>query len=386
MSKIISIFIFVFISINGIAQTYESGEAYKGANDYVTYHAGNLPLIISVPHGGLLDPSSIPDRSCSGCVTGNDTNTRALGLSVKERIKAITGCEVHVVVNELRRRKLDANREIVEAALGDVNAETAWTEYHVFMDSAKMEIKRNWGRGLVIDLHGHGHDIQRLELGYRLSGSDLRKSDSEMDARDLDGLPIQTLIVETDLTLSTALRGSESMGDLFVNRGYDAVPSSTITEPESGEAYLRGGYITERYGSKDGSSIDAIQIECHQDVRFTTSARDRFADSLAVVLLDYLDLHYHMNLSSGACKSTNVSRSLPIVEVAVFPNPVCGILNISVETPIDQALIYNNLGQIVLRSKGQNQVDLNKLPNGIYHLLVESINVLYRQSISVQCN
>lgn len=385
MNKCILLFLFVLVSGSGIAQTYESGESYKGANDYITYHAGNLPLIISVPHGGLLEPASITDRSCSGCVTGNDTNTRALGISLKDRIKAITGCEVHVVVNELHRRKLDANREIVEAAVGDMNAETAWTEFHAFIDSAKMDIKRNWGRGLLIDLHGHGHDIQRLELGYRVSSTDLRKSDSELDARELDDLPIQTLIAETNLTLSTVLRGTESLGDLFTSRGYDAVPSSSITEPASGEPYFRGGYITDRYGSKDGSSIDAIQIECNQDVRFITSNRDRFADSLAVVLLDFLNLHYHMNLTSGGCQPTSVSRALPISEVKVYPNPVCGRLNISLETDIDKALIYNNLGQIVYRSRGQGPIYLDELPNGIYHLLIESSDMLYRQRISVQC-
>jgi len=386
MIKVISIILVLFFTVAGIAQTYETGESYKGTNDYITYHAGNLPLIISVPHGGLLEPSVIPDRSCNGCVTGNDTNTRALGLTLKDRLKAITGCEVHVVVNELHRRKLDANRAIGEAALSNVDAEMAWTEYHAFMDSAKMEIKRNWGRGLVIDLHGHGHDIQRLELGYRLTGSELRGSDSELDARDLEDIPIQTLIAETELTLSTAIRGPESLGDLFTARGYDAVPSSAITDPASGEAYFRGGYITDRYGSKDGSSIDAIQIECHQDVRFTSPARDRFADSLAVVILDFLDRHYHMNLKTGSCQPTSISRSQPIAEINVFPNPVCGVLHISIDTPIEQTLIYNNLGQVVYSSRGESQINLSELPNGIYHLLIESSNVLYRQRISQQCN
>jgi len=386
MIKLYSLILFLLSAVSGLSQTYDAGEMYKGTNDYVTYHAGNLPLIISVPHGGLLDPSVIPDRSCNGCVTGNDTNTKALGETLKDRLNVITGCEVHVVVNELRRSKLDANRAIVEAADGNDAAELAWAEYHAFMDSAKAEIKRNWGRGLVIDLHGHGHEIQRLELGYRVSASDLRKSDSELNMRDLDDLPILTLINEIGFDLAEILRGDQSLGSLFGQRGYDAVPSASVPSPNDGEPYFRGGYITDRYGSKDGSSIDAIQIECHQDVRFETNPRNDFADSLAVVLLEYLDVHYHMNLKSGACKPTSLRRSSVIEEVSVFPNPVCEVINLSIEENVGEVFIFNNLGQVVHRSSGDKQISVANLSRGIYHLLIESSNTLYRQRISVACD
>ena len=33
------------------------------ASQYVTYEAGTLPLVITAPHGGSLNPSSFPERS-----------------------------------------------------------------------------------------------------------------------------------------------------------------------------------------------------------------------------------------------------------------------------------------------------------------------------------
>ena len=45
--------------------TYVAGQSYFGRNSYVEYIAGNSPVILSAPHGGLLTPSSIPDRTAS---------------------------------------------------------------------------------------------------------------------------------------------------------------------------------------------------------------------------------------------------------------------------------------------------------------------------------
>lgn len=382
----IGTFLLLLISILGYGQTYDPGVVYDGTDGYVTYHAGNLPLIISASHGGALVPTTIPNRSCNGCVTVTDAFTQELAELLLDKIKDYTGCDAHVVINQLKRTKLDANRAIEEAALGNAEAELAWNEYHGFMDSAKVDVSRNWGRGLVIDLHGHGHDIQRLELGYRVSGSELRMSDYELDVIDISDSPIRSFIHSAGITLSEALRGPESLGALFMDSGYDAVPSDEIAAPESGEAYFSGGYITDRYGSGDGGQIDAIQIECNQDVRFTNSARERFADSLAVVLLDFLDTHYHMNLRSGACEPTSLRESTQIKEINVYPNPACDVIHLSINRKVDDVTLFNNIGQVVHQSQGSSDLSVKNLPRGMYHLLVEAEGEVYRQRIIVQWN
>lgn len=87
------------------------------------YLAGNLPIIVSAPHGGLLSPTSIPDRDCAGCTTVNDFNTQELARAFAEAVHERTGCWPHLIFNKLHRRKLDANRDIAEAADGNPDAE-----------------------------------------------------------------------------------------------------------------------------------------------------------------------------------------------------------------------------------------------------------------------
>jgi hypothetical protein len=48
------------------AQSFIPGVSYFGRSNYIQYVAGDLPMIISAPHGGSLTPSEIPDRDCTG--------------------------------------------------------------------------------------------------------------------------------------------------------------------------------------------------------------------------------------------------------------------------------------------------------------------------------
>ena len=45
------------VSADSVKSGYTAGEKYFGRKEYTEYIAGNLPLIISVPHGGHLKPA-----------------------------------------------------------------------------------------------------------------------------------------------------------------------------------------------------------------------------------------------------------------------------------------------------------------------------------------
>ena len=47
---------------SAFAQTYLPGVSYFGRSNYIEYIAGDLPIIISAPHGGALIPAEMPDR------------------------------------------------------------------------------------------------------------------------------------------------------------------------------------------------------------------------------------------------------------------------------------------------------------------------------------
>ena len=168
---------------------YVPGESYFGRNNYIEYVAGNAPLIYSAPHGGALLPSEIPDRTASRCgtevMTNTDLNTIELVRAMQARHFARFGTYPHLIINHLGRRKLDANRADAAAACGDAEALIALGEWHEFIDIAKTAVTETSARGWYMDMHGHGHSIQRLELGYLLTGAQLDRSDlSSLAAAD----------------------------------------------------------------------------------------------------------------------------------------------------------------------------------------------------------
>ena len=69
----------------------------------------------------------------------------------------------YVVINNLHRIKLDANRDKPEATFGEPIPEEAWEESHRLIDQFKSDID---GQGLFLDMHGHGHENNWAELGY----------------------------------------------------------------------------------------------------------------------------------------------------------------------------------------------------------------------------
>jgi len=106
---------------------YEPGQHYYGRRDYVEYIPGELPLILASTHGGRLVPSEIPDRRYG--VVRNDLNSLELTLEMRQAFIDLTGQAPHVILSHLHRSKLDANREIEEAAQDSPYAEQAWREF-----------------------------------------------------------------------------------------------------------------------------------------------------------------------------------------------------------------------------------------------------------------
>ncbi|MBL7813805.1 MAG: T9SS type A sorting domain-containing protein [Saprospiraceae bacterium] len=275
---------------------YQAGTVYYGANNYIEYRAGNLPIIVTAPHGGDIEPVSIPDRSCANCIIIADANTDDLAAKLDASLRTSLNGYPHIIINHLHRSKLDANREIVEAADGNATAEAAWREWEAFVLAAKNNIIQNSGKGLMIDLHGHGHTIQRLELGFDLTAAELRLSDATLDNTTYrDKTSIKTNITNNPNSFNTPqmIRGDFALGTLLADRGYPSVPSKQDVAPALGDDYFDGGYNVERYGSNDGSAIDAIQIECnYTGVRNSSANRTAFATQAAAALKAYLQKHY----------------------------------------------------------------------------------------------
>ena len=353
------------------SQTLVPGVPVFDNTGFVEYIPGNLPIVISVPHGGDLEPENIPDRDCDAFTCGKDLFTQELGRSTLDAFFEQTGCYPHVIINLLHRRKFDANREIMEAADGNPIVEESFAAYHAFIETAKEQIQDSFGRGLFLDLHGHAHTIQRLELGYRLTRSQLQMEDAELNTEDLiERSSIRSLVSENISSSSHAelLRGEDSFGTLCEDRDIAAVPSAPMPFPFDNESYFTGGYNTLRHGSSEGGNIDAIQIECNQDIRFDTDTRDNFADSLVIIINDFINTHYDENFTSSFCNlisNTTIVNNLNTIDL--YPNPVSDLFNIDSDDQEIEFTIYNCLGQNIMTGMFSGQdIDASRLKAGSY--------------------
>lgn len=278
------------------AQAYVPGTAYFGTNDYVEYLAGDLPVIFSAPHGGSLRPGAIPAREAGAAcgpdvTTVLDANTQDLARRIQQAFFNRTGRYPHVVINRLHRDRLDANRPVGEAACGNADAIRAWEEYHGFIDAAKAAVLASAGRGWYTDVHGHGHAVPRLELGYELSGTTLRRSDAELDATATyeSQSSIRTFSQASPLSFSQLLRGPTALGTLLGDAGYPSVPSQQDPAPDVGESYFNGGYSTDRHACSNGGAICGVQIEANNaGVRDFIRHRSSFASAIAAVYAEFL--------------------------------------------------------------------------------------------------
>jgi len=264
---------------------FTPGESFFGRNRYVEYVPGDRPLVISVPHGGDMKPDEIRDRS-SGETT-QDGFTVELGREVAEAYGRSHSGRPHLVICHLHRRKLDANRDAGEGTANDPYALLTWNEFHEFILIAKTIAGRKNGCGLYLDLHGQSDDA-RQQLGYLLSAQDLRRSDVELDQPGFASRSsVRHLAQGTAAPFSELVRGPRSLGGLLQGLGYEAVPSPQW--PDSGNIpYYDGGYNTQTHGSRDGGTIDGVQLEATRAVRFDNDSRALFAPALARALADFL--------------------------------------------------------------------------------------------------
>ena len=284
------------VEITAQAVPAAPGQPYQGRLGYTEYIPGTLPLVLTAPHGGFLEPVEIPDRGWG--TIARDRNTIELTLAIREALYARTGAYPHVILSNLHRLKLDPNREIVEAAQGNPQAERAWWEFQIFADEAGDLVEDAFGEGLHLDIHGHGHEINRLELGYLLSRTDLFQPDGVLSGTSfVIKSSLRALAEKPGNDLASLVRGPQSLGTLMEERLIPGVPSTSQPNPGQDD-YFTGGYNTVRHGSRDGGNVSAIQIEHHfPGLRDEAGNRERYAQALADALLVFFRTQFGWEMS-----------------------------------------------------------------------------------------
>ncbi len=283
------------LSLPTFLKTYGDENAHDVAKTtaLIEVRRGQLPIILCAPHGGRERPDNIPDRTHG--VFAFDTNTQELARACAEAFHQRFKKHIHLVVCKLHRTKLDCNREPKEGTDGNPLALKAWEKYHAAITSAAKGILRTHGAGLLIDLHGHGHKSQTIELGYGLEAEDLALPDSSLNAEPVLGKSTLRRLVEKKQVLHTALlRGPDSLGALLEKGGYRTTPSPEIPVPAT--PFFSGGYTIRRHAAEHPHLI-AVQIETHSPgVRDSAPNRQAFGAALANACELFLRTHLDQNL------------------------------------------------------------------------------------------
>ena len=224
----------------------------------VAVQYGNLPIILSAPHGGHRTVPDVPVRRGIGVrqfVTQRDNNTaeftRLLGLKLAERL----GAPPSMIVAEFERKYVDANRA-PESAYESATAKSYYDAYHRALADAAARLRRQWGFGMWFDIHGQTAESEGI---YR--GTDNRKSIIALEQR----------------YGSQALIGPKSVLGPLQAKGYKVFPH---LDEQSREKHYTGGFTTQTYGSHRGTKIDVMQLEFGGNLR-KKAALDRTAADLA---------------------------------------------------------------------------------------------------------
>ncbi len=264
---------------------------------YIEVRSGTLPIILTVPHGGTLKPANVLARRYG--VTGIDSNTVPLSEMIIEELERRYGGRPHAIISRLSRTKLDPNRELEEAAQGDPIAVAAW---HRFQDSAQKacnSVMKKSGVGLLLDIHGHRHLDQRVELGYLIKADVLKHSDAELnaDAALIASTSIRDLDKRSPQSFAELVRGPQSLGSLLESRGFRCMPGPSKANPAFLAGYFSGAYDVTAHGSSTGGTVSAIQVECPwNNVRDFPENQRRFAIALAESLGVYFEVHFGRKL------------------------------------------------------------------------------------------
>ena len=246
--------------------------------DLVLVQRGNLPIILTVPHGGRDEIPGIAPRNLegksrggkwNGFVATGDTNTDILAQRIAAEVKALTGRDVYLVMAKFQRKFVDANRP-AEMALDNPRARPYYDQYHDSIRHFVDEIRKTYPAGLLIDVHGQNDDPAVLMRGT------------------MNGRTIARLLQRAG---AAAVTGPKGMFGQLQSNGFKVFPDNALPVGGTSEnGGLNGGYTVAIYGSNMPNGIDAIQFEFGGNYR-KMAVLDEFAKDAARAIVAFHDAY-----------------------------------------------------------------------------------------------
>ena len=245
--------------------------------DYLEIQSGAIPIIITAPHGGGMIPSDVSSRVCDGSndVCSNDQNTHLLAVAVCDQLELLLGARPYQVVNRVDRLYIDMNRSNADNPYGsndaydDADARPYYEFYHGAISESVSRVLDDFGRGILIDIHGQSKYPNTVIRGTRNG---------------------QTVTHLLETYGEQALTGTNSVFGQLELAGYPVTPPNEPLADEP-ETVYNGGHTVATYGSHRTSGIDSLQIEFAREYRVTTADPDIWQQT-ALDLADAIKVFY----------------------------------------------------------------------------------------------
>ncbi|TFF86236.1 MAG: hypothetical protein EU517_00690 [Promethearchaeota archaeon] len=249
----------------------------KYLNKLITHKRGDIPLILSVPHGGEVLCDEVPTRS-SG-IRGIDRNTILLAKELVKMLQHIYDKRSHMskepsfVFSDIARSKIDLNRPQERAFNQDsVLAKNLYLLYHHTIKKYILQNIEVYNTSILLDIHGF--EVKSRPRGFR-------DVDIILGTNNLNSLSAEP-IKKKDW--SNNIRGR--IIKKFLGLEIPIAPG----HPRRREYVLSGGYITKKYGASQISNSQAIQIEFSDRIRIDqVKLRKLVLKSLAEIFFEYFN-------------------------------------------------------------------------------------------------
>jgi N-formylglutamate amidohydrolase len=241
----------------------------SGADGLVSARDGALPIILSAPHGGRRPVPDVGERQGMGVAqfsTGRDHYTDELTETIAVKLDRILGARPFSVVAQFERKYLDPNRP-PESAYESSAAQYYYEAYHRALREACRSVRGRWGRGLLLDIHGQGSELETIFRGT------------------YNGRTVSSLLERFG---RDALTGSRSIFGYLEQKGYRVSPAGSSIGHES--RYV-GGFIVQTYGNHRVTGMDAVQMEFGASLRSRKNLQRMatdMAEAIAVFAQEYL--------------------------------------------------------------------------------------------------
>jgi N-formylglutamate amidohydrolase len=234
--------------------------------NYFQLERGDVPVLLSCPHGGFKKPLAIPNRKINSLP---DRNTLFFARRIIYLLKT-KNIKIYYILSKIHRNKIDLNRPPGSFSAFDQNNSEAREIHYYFHKQIKnlaKECVSQFDRCLVIDLHGFTKprtDYCDIILGNIFSNTlAIKTGSSYNDYRDFWGLSQ----IVTGLSKNFSL--DDGLGVTKDNLGYS------------------GGYITHQFYRKE--RINAIQLELGNNIRNNLKLANQFVNDFTSAIIKSIE-------------------------------------------------------------------------------------------------